>query len=164
MRVIFIDIDGVILPVGAMSGKQFRDLIRDPGGYVEDAAGYVPAWTVAHLRTLAEQTDAQFVLISSWRGVLDSTYLQTFLRLVGLFDYCHVDWEAPMQGHPPRPVKGRDIGAWLGAHPGYEALVIDDDDLRLRTDFGLRKVRVIKPISEVGFSRDDLARALRVKA
>lgn len=159
-RVAFLDIDGVVLPFGTMLGRAFRDMIRDPYGYVEDAASMTPKWTVTHLKTFAQETDAKFVLISSWRGLFSPEHLQTYLSLIDLFDHFHADWQAPMQGmQTPRPWKARDIGEWLGDHPGCHGIVIDDEDLQLH-DCGL-ELTAIKPISTAGFSRDDLARALK---
>jgi len=158
--IIFVDIDGVILPLGGMSGVELRDMIREPYDYIEDATKRVPAHTVANLLNLANHVDAQFVLISSWRGLFSREFLQSFLQNIGMFFAFHKDWEAPMRGFPPRPWKARDIGEWLGDHPGCTAVVIDDEDLKLH-DGGVGDAIVIRPIGAVGFSRDDLARCLR---
>lgn len=159
-NIIFVDIDGVILPLGTLKGIELRDMIRDPYGYIEDVGRRVPAHTVANLLSLANHLDAQFVLISSWRGLFSREFLQSFLETIGIFFCFHKDWDAPMQGiQQPRPWKARDMAEWLGDHPGYRAVVIDDEDLDLERG-GLTAIK-IRPIGEIGFSRDDLARCLR---
>ena len=80
--IIFLDVDGVILPLGSMKGVEFRDMIREPYGYIEDAAKLVPFHIVAHLKTLTQETGAKFVLISSWRGLFSRKFLEAFLRAI----------------------------------------------------------------------------------
>ena len=75
---------------------------------------------------------------------------------------CHDDWYAPYRFASD---KGHDIGCWLGDHRKVrqkDCVVIDDDDLGLRERYGFHALPHIRPIANVGFSRDDLVRALKV--
>ncbi len=165
-RIIFLDIDGVVLPVGACNDTEIEAIIRDPHRHLDLLATRISAPAVKHLRTLATEIDAKFVLISTWRGIFPTEFIRAFLERVGLFDFFHEDWEAPMRGMPPRPNKGRDIGEWLGDHriAQRDCIVIDDDDLALREYYGFRVLKQIRPISKVGFTRDELARATKMAA
>ena len=163
-RIIFLDIDGVVLPVGACNDSEIETIIREPFQHLDTLATRASAGAIECLRKLATENGAKFVLISTWRGIFPSDFVQSFLDRVGLFDLFHEDWEAPMRGMPPRPNKGRDIGEWIGDHrvAQRDCIVIDDDDLALREYYGFRVLKQVRPISKIGFSRDELARATKM--
>ena len=160
MKIIFLDIDGVVLPVGTLQQTEVRELIRNPDMFV--MAANVPKHIPVHLNALAHKTGASFVLISSWRHLFSSENLQHFLERLGLFEQFHTDWMAPMRLQD-RSAKVRDMGEWVGnvGARQRDCIVIDDDD-ELDLSQLLPDVRHLKTISDVGFSRDDLDRGLKM--
>ena len=161
--ILFVDLDGVILPVGALAESEARAILVNPFDHLDVVVSKTPKHTAAHIRTLAEQTEAWIVVISTWRGLFPEEFIRAYLEQLGLLDILHKRWMAPMRGLPPRPRKASDIGEWLSTNrvAQKDCLVIDDDDLDLR-GCGFRVLLQVQPISNIGFSRDDLVRALKI--
>jgi hypothetical protein len=103
MRVIFLDIDGVVTSA------------RDNG--FEDFNPNVVHW----LTFICEQSDAKIVISSTWRFNTTKEFWET------IFPNCiHDDWQTPkakMDG-----IRGYDVDAWLKRHPEVVQYVILDDD------------------------------------
>ena len=113
MNVIFLDIEGVLVNLGA----------QGTGGEADPAC-------VARLNRLTESSGAALVVSSTWRsqGLDEITGL---LRGWGVTapvagitdDLSYLDLTSPIGIQ-----RGDEIGQWLDAHPEVEAFVILDDD------------------------------------
>jgi hypothetical protein len=104
MRVIFVDVDGVLNSNGERGHRA--------GTHGLDIA------CVERLKALAHRTDAQLVLSSSWRHHEDA---KAQLKAVGLTFI----GETPRFKYAERP---EEIDAWLRLHPKVTQYVIIDDD------------------------------------
>lgn len=111
MKIIFLDIDGVLMGTDGVAEAP------DPA-------------RVARLNGLAERTGAQLVVSSTWRSQgLEA--LTALLREWGVTapvagmtdDLGWLDFTTPIGLH-----RGDEIGQWLDEHPGVEDFVILDDD------------------------------------
>lgn len=153
MKIAFLDIDGVILPVGPLYQIEIRDLLRNPFGHLDEFVHLTPKDCVQRLQELATSTGAKFVLHSSWRRHFPDDYIQAYLDGIGLLPFFHGDWTCKC---PTRPrTKCDDISEWLGEHPECtQFVVIDDDDIMdtLKGDH-------VRPKSKDGFSADNLQQA-----
>lgn len=164
-HIIFLDIDGVVLPFGAASAVDIGLVRSSPHAHLDRLLSRVPHGPVERIKQVADQAAAKIVLISHWRGVFSHSFCEAFLERLGLMQRAHEDWFAQMRGLPPKPEKGRDIRMWLADHRSMrqsDCVVIDDDDLLLRDDWGFRNLIQIRPKPRVGFSEADKAAALLV--
>lgn len=118
MKVIFLDIDGVIIPYGPWRMDKLHPTC------------------VEHLRRIMEATGAHLVISSSWR-------IAKYAQLVGLFsavgiavlDRTPSGLALPLGVFGAFTVAGerpREIRAWLAAHPDVTAFIVLDDDLKMR--------------------------------
>lgn len=112
MKVLFLDIDGVLnshrsaIAFGAMP---WSHELPDTGKFDHVAVGMI--------RGIAEASGTSIVLSSSWRTSSNWESIATALRLP------IVDRTPQMLG--PR---GKEIAAWLAAHPEVQSYAIVDDD------------------------------------
>lgn len=109
-RIIFLDMDGVILSGPDLWNSSFIPKNR-----------YIPPERVARLNRLA--IDAQVVVSSTWRR--DAT---TAVRLLEMGVPIHADWRTGEERGPEGQERGFQIQTWLDRHPEVEAYVILDDD------------------------------------
>lgn len=118
MRVIFLDFDGVLHPLG---------LVLQEGRTIRGKAVARPTsislfcWLPLLARLLAAHDDVRLVVHSSWRSAHSEQQLRTFLgpladRFVGATD--DVLSKAP------------SIGAWLQDHPAVVSYCVLDDALQ----------------------------------
>lgn len=136
MKVIFLDIDGVL-----NSEQYYRTVNRK-----EKELDRFDPKVVALLIDLVGEFSAKLVISSTWRfGAL--SLLRHEVKKSGLNKYLHNDWRTP-QTYPPH--RGKEIKLWLDKHQGVENyLILDDDDNMLneqlahyvKTDikFGMQK-------------------------
>ena len=160
-KIVFLDLDGVVVPFGNFADLDIAILRKQPD--VEQMVRATVKTPAIWLSSLAIKADAKFVLISSWRGVLSPATIQSYLEGLELFEHFHPDWCAEMRGIPPLPVKGRDIGMWLGDHRDVrqsDCLVLDDEDHGLKESWGFHALAHIRPDPKVGFDMGNLAKAL----
>ena len=111
MKVIFLDIDGVLnshRSAVAFGGMPF-DVVAHRARFDEIAVRLVGG--------IAEAAGAQIVLSSSWRNDVNWTQIGPALGL-------SISDRTPSLLGP----RGREIAAWLGAHPEVTAYAIVDDD------------------------------------
>lgn len=129
-KVIFIDIDGVLLSLeGCKSPENAALLKARPDGFMAHLC--FDAEPVKLIVELADDAGAKLVLSSNWRRVWggDGDALMTKLAAEGLReDLWHEDWYLPVLGLEPR--KFDEIADWLNSHPPCFALVIDDEGYR----------------------------------
>lgn len=112
MKVIFLDIDGVLLSHRSVVafGRWPNDLTPD------DVAKFDPI-ALALLRNFCAASGAKIVLSSTWR------ILHAWQKVGDKLDLPLIDATPRMLG--PR---GREIAAWLSGHPEVERYAIIDDD------------------------------------
>ena len=119
MRVIFLDIDGVLNYDGSTSRN---------GIYLG-----IDNKRMRYLRNIVLQTDAKIVLTSTWRefykigaykqDTRTGIYLNNKMRRHGLEIYDKVSEEVPWNH------RGEAIKLWLDQHPDVEAYVVIDDEI-----------------------------------
>ena len=123
--VLFLDIDGVILPGSALRDQLTRKARKLRDGYL------FPHEITARLNRIAIETGAQVCVSSSWR--YDELFRERFVR-AGFAGVYHDDWRtrtdmAMSQGglYLGR-TRGDEIAAWLNEHPDVRSWAIVDDD------------------------------------
>lgn len=107
MRVLFLDIDGVLTTERSRTIKQRESL---------DAS------CLKRLRDLIAATDVKVVITSTWRKWRTQANLQEYLGIL-VYDVTPV-FHTP--NHPRR--RGQEIRAWLDLHPDVDRYVILDDE------------------------------------
>ena len=125
MKVIFLDIDGVL-----NSEEFFVERTQNCRYDAYRSAGYsakmsrslcsLDSVAIANLNHLITKTGAKIVVSSTWRG--DDPFLQEVFAIVGIPVYI---------GVTPYTVtrhRGMEIEYWLDKHPEVENYVILDDD------------------------------------
>lgn len=126
-NVIFIDIDGVLLPLKEWKTPENAAILKTrPEGFMQHIRFNAEA--VRLVVRLADLSGAKLVLSSNWRRTWgpDSDALMRKLVAEGLReDLWHEDWFLPVLGLKPR--KFDEIADWLDNHPPCRALVIDDE-------------------------------------
>ena len=137
MRVVFLDIDGVLNSeaFNRKLGDQHRQL--DPAHecmcYRHDQM--IDRDAVARLNRLVAKTGSKIVISSSWRKLLDPPELHRVLVARGLI--AEIIGETPdghndsdmlaTFGHIDRIFRGHEIDLWLRQHPEVDRFVILDD-------------------------------------
>lgn len=121
MKILFLDIDGVLNSTQFYNNKSTEDLILEP----------LDGRCVLHVKSIVDATDARIVITSTWRGgwekeasrcSREGQILNRFFKLYGLSIY---DKTPVLPGR-----RGAEIRAYLDACPekvtGY--CIIDDND------------------------------------
>lgn len=117
MKVIFLDIDGVVTSA------------RDNG--FRDFNLHVVHW----LRFICEHAPARIVLSSTWRHSHGREFWQTIFG-----DVIHDDWRTvdgcrqTEGGIWTSPIRGDEIAEWLAGHPECDQYAILDDDADMRPE------------------------------
>ena len=118
MKVIFLDIDGVI------QSPRYCVAINETGWL----SAFEPA-AMHMVRNLIRDAKAKIVISSSWRiGQKDSRELKQIFRCCGFKEIAtafHEDWRTPEINGMTR---GHEISDWLSKHPQVERYLILDDD------------------------------------
>ena len=152
-KAIFLDIDGVLLPIDACTEVEVGLVRSAPMPHIDIPVSRVSKEAVDCVANLAQRQDARIVLISSWRYNFSLGFLFEFLRRIGLAPYLHEDWLA---GFKFSSHKGHDIGFWLEDHPETtSAILIDDHDIRNY----VRCKQIIPANPRVGLTRKDMKAA-----
>jgi len=153
-NIVFVDIDGVLLPLKDCRAPENAALLRSrPEGFMGQLR--FSAEAVRLLVRLADLAEARLVLSSNWRRSWgpDSDALMAKLVSEGLRqDLWHEDWFAPLFGLEPR--KFDEIADWLDDHPSSKALIIDDEVYR-GPPLVAGKAAVLQINEEDGYSRPD---------
>lgn len=156
MRIVFLDIDGVI--VTARSQFARRSAIA-----ADREAGAI-------LETIARAAPAAFVVSSTWREGETRLGFQRRLGDLGMSaDLLHEDWATPILGGD----RQREIDDWLSRHPEVTHHAILDDGIGLddasphlvRTEFddGLQFRHALTLCALLGVDAEVLCRAAGVK-
>ncbi len=127
MKVIFLDIDGVLNCYN--KGENWSDR-KDNVRMIHDDL-------VARLNDILDRTDAKIVLSSTWRKARDwkvtmgaAGIRDVFLgRTISLMDE-RFEWvkEDPTRDHFDFKERGKEIQAWVDEHPEITRFCILDDD------------------------------------
>lgn len=165
MKIVFLDIDGVLQPFGASErfnhvlDEAVEDICRETGDGVYrsmdkyDVGAAKWDWdasAVGLLKELLDATGAVIVVESDWRLFNDERQMAALLRLQGLDGY--------YAGNVPEGPKDAAIGAYLEEHDGeIESYVVIDD--RPVTGFGNRQVQTRNKLSA-----DDAGKAIEILA
>lgn len=161
-RLLFLDIDGVLIPRRAFALAENAALLEgeaeQTGGHLtsiwDQAVKILDPVAVALVNRLCAVTGARLVLITSWRHVVGSEETRAHLEEHGVTpSHWHDRWTCPHAGS-----KAEDLEAWLGdAEPddltptmGVASLVVLDDDIRLnRRD---RELQTVRPSFDEGLT------------
>lgn len=115
MKVLFLDMDGVIL-----SGNELRRTRKNT---------YVPPEAVALLNQVVERTDCQIVVSSVWRYLKPD--VRKLLRKAGFAGKFHKDWKTPRGWFNGTlwvtGTRGEEIADWLSRNPVESYAIVDDD-------------------------------------
>jgi histidinol phosphatase-like enzyme len=136
MRVIFLDIDGVLNANDDFGGK------KKPNPYVSSDDGYrycgISTSKVRRLKWIVDKTDAKIVLVSSWKGDYED-YLRNHTNRVGKYLYNKLrkqdlrifdtTYRFSLDFHSYR---GTEISTWLAnqKEPVESWVVLDDEIFR----------------------------------
>ncbi len=140
MKIIFVDIEGVLINLGSQRlGDQ-----ADPA-------------CVARLNRLAAETQAALVVSSTWRSQ-DQGEITGLLQGWGVTapvagvtdDLSYLDLTAPIGIR-----RGDEIGQWLDEHPEVDDFVILDDD----DDMGSLRPYLVQTETDLGLTDDQATRA-----
>jgi hypothetical protein len=130
MKVIFLDIDGVL---NSQAWGQYGHGLCDFDECSRDTLKWDPA-AVANLRQIVAETGAQIVVSSSWRGYKDKA-VESWQRMFACYDWK----DAPVIGETPdlnrmvngiyvSKTRGDEVAEWLKHHPEVTHYVVIDDD------------------------------------
>jgi hypothetical protein len=119
MRVIFLDIDGVLNSVDWMMRGGSEIINYEDGGTQLDPKA------VTLLESIVKNSGAKVVISSTWRRMYGYEQVAVFLRRHGFTG--EVIGETPYF-YEPGKVRGDEIQAWLDEHPEVKYFAILDDD------------------------------------
>lgn len=155
MNIIFLDIDGVLLPDGSYNWDVSKVLAK-PYNYLDRLIERTPKNIVEALRGYSLSTQAEFVLISTWRHLFSDDFLHDYFVGIGLRDCFHPDWIARDGEGLYRQSKKQDIARWLALHPESEADVISGNKWTIidDEDQGVPEENWIKTDPKIGFRYD----------
>lgn len=132
-RVIFLDIDGPLLPGRMWYHPENAALRRDYGANwwreIDEHPDFFDRITfdpiaVTWFNLWVKYSGAKVVIASNWRRWLDKIDLEEVFKNNGLRINLHEDWQT--MGHMTSN-RINEIGMWMDDHPDYEALVVEDD-------------------------------------
>lgn len=156
MKVIFLDIDGVL------NSTSFQRI---------NNSKLIDIQNIALLKRLIEETRAFIVISSGWKLWFDddmmpvteeAVYLHNLLCEYGITIYDKTpdfSTEEIRKNRTFRKVKAKEIKAWLGYHTGIESyIVLDDLDLQ---DEDIRS-RMVRINNNTGLSDEDIDIAVKM--
>lgn len=150
MKIIFLDIDGVLVPGPFLRGV-FKGAAPD-GSDMRKRMNMMDPAKITLLNDLDDIEGVQVVVSSSWRSNPETPKL---LLAEGLTIPLHEDWRTtrayPQDGSPAR---GWQINEWLKRHPEVESYAILDDDSDMYSWQSFVKV-----CGEAGLMRRDVLEA-----
>lgn len=149
MRVIFLDVDGV--------------LVACPGGEYAPPT-FTPRCVDAFRLVLAAAPNAKVVFASTWRLPLHVDRLHQQWLAHGFPEALAIDGTPDLRGDmgtPRRLLRGMEIQAWLDAHPDVRSWVVIDDD-RMAIEPVLGDGRCVFTNPARGLTEDDAERAAAI--
>lgn len=162
MKVIFLDIDGVLNSdeTGTRFAAEYKS--NGFGGFFDDEVDEPThrnvLWGTALVENLARivyVTEAKVVISSTWR--LDKK-VETFNKMFALYGEYEIEAIDKTESHWSG-TRGTEIQHWLDAHPNVTSYVIlDDNDDALSTHTG----RFVQTDERVGLTEADAERAIAI--
>lgn len=161
MKVIFLDIDGVLNSLAWLkAGGKFGCGCGKKEKPTRERIGWDPE-LVCNLRKVVEFTDASIVISSAWRG-----YGRSARRVWRDMFACYGWRNAPVVGETPdlsvtstgiyvARKRGDEVAAWLKQHPEVTRYVCIDDE----ADF-LESQPLVRTSMETGFTIGDATRCV----
>lgn len=144
MRVLFLDIDGVVL-----SGEEL---------WRTHDARYLPPHKLAMVKNVCDQAGAVIVVSSTWR-YSDTTADQ--LRAHGLT--LHLDWRTPRSKLEGAlfiaTTRGSEIYRWLAKHREVERYAIIDDDSDMLPE---QMANFVQTQFEIGITKSHVDRLISI--
>lgn len=148
MKVIFLDIDGVLNSRHTPLKKCFK-------GFEEDER--TDPRCVQLLNTVVERTQAKIVISSAWRIQHSAEELQAYFKHCGFTGeiigvtpvLLNVDLDPE---DPDEWERGDEIQEWLDNNEVENFIILDDD-----SDMGYLKLHLVKTSFEVGLTAEDAA-------
>jgi hypothetical protein len=135
-RILFLDIDGCIIPSTRATRPAVVAFLRSQTPETLKAVLACASYqAVSSVFDIATRCGAQICIVSKWRQHVDKSYLEAFLRSLGLHSLLHPDWLLPIGKSKIDDVKG-----WIAAHPEIvDSIVIDDQigDVRPKSAVGI---------------------------
>ncbi len=178
MRVIFLDVDGVL------NSERYALELEEKHkalGHAEPASPkrettcdcfklyhQIDRAAVKRLNVIVRATGAKIVVSSTWRKLFDRDELQRILRehgmraeIVGETPEGHKEPGLPeMYGNPARMERGYEIDYWLKQHPEVTGFVILDDG----SDMAMHADRLVQTDCDDGLCDEHVEYAIRVLA
>lgn len=170
MKIIFLDIDGVVLTFESTRAASKEIRKRHQGGevpFLERCELRADARCVEALNQLIKATDAKVVVSSAWRSGQSVSSLQAILDAFGL--HCEVIGKTAdpsgelVNGIYTSVSRGVEIGNWLQAHAkdaGVSAYIVIDDE-RIE-EHRQRQVKTRYHKGLQGFRKVHLTRAMEI--
>ncbi len=149
MKVIFLDIDGVL---NSVQYAIARGPIDERLGFSYRTELEIDKEALFHLERAIFETSAYVVISSSWRILYQPQQIGVMFAARGTFNA--EMWDEIIIGCTPRVPsghRGTEVQAWLDKHPGVDKYVIVDDD----SDFhNYQKPRFIHTDNDIGLTDD----------
>lgn len=147
MRIIFLDIDGVLKKGLTSPICEFEK--EKPWEKFDKLCCYL-------VENLCLQVRAYLVISSNWRTAFDRKRMEQILGRLGYFLHPH-DWRTDAKG----PRRGNEIDRWLANHLGIdEYLIIDDNNPREFTEH--QQKYLITTETYDGFQSQHLEKSLKI--
>lgn len=169
MRVIFLDMDGVLNSRRYTTGPNFKppDWGEDgEGGNLGFGSAQIDPEAVALLNDLVERTGARIVLSSSWRHIWSWQEVAAMLEKRGLKDK---EWVIDQTPSAPSDNRGDEVAEWISlgrerreVDPDFDPLtsyvILDDGD-----DFSTeQQAHFVQTDPRVGLTAADVQRAVGI--
>jgi hypothetical protein len=164
MRIVFLDIDGVLNSVDWFKRRDPAVRKERDGSDESYAMCQIDDLAIGQLNRLVAETGAKMVISSTWRKYWSQEAILGMLRLRGFTGEVigmTLDlWSRKMEEVAVwREVgRGLEIQAWMEDHPGTESFVILDDD----SDMGLLRPRLTHVANESGLCASHVEEAVRL--
>jgi len=138
MKVLFLDIDGVINTVGAELGFQYMKIT--PPTLEEQSvfrlSKYFDPACIYYLHTIVEETECKIVISSSWRYGASLETMKKWFKdplisnaIIDKTEILHPNKNPDKVDRQGRIQRGEEILEWLERHPEVTKFaVLDDDD------------------------------------
>ncbi len=174
MRIIFLDIDGVLLnrkTIGKIRKEVELPIEGESIGFIRLSLSQLDPECIANLNRVTDATDAKIVISSSWR--YNFREKAQFPFLVDYLKECGVTGEIigrtpiyseyrdeVLQGSRLVGVyaRGREIQMWLDANPKAESFVIVDDG----SDMDHLTHKLVQTEFEIGITLDNALKMIEV--
>lgn len=183
MRVIFLDIDGVLNSASFVRKLEDKHRVLDHGDHFRPKRNttctcfalenQIDAAAVARLNRLVSETDAKVVISSSWRKLFDPIELHRILSEHGLIaeiigetpdahnEGTRFDMKMEYGSAGERLYRGHEIDYWLRYQgEGVTHFVILDDG----SDMEMHQKRLVQTDPDIGLCDEDVDLAIRVMA